>query len=124
MINTFLQYLQYEKSYSSCTVLSYETDLNQFVLFLDSSIDSLDFSVVSSDDVRMWMVHLMEQGMSVSSVHRKLSSLKSFYRFLNRKGLCESNPTLKVLAPKKGERLPTVFQEKDLDNFLEIRKKK
>ena len=123
MIENFLQYLQYEKSYSSCTVLSYETDLKQLESYLAAEGLSFNPDELSTEQVRMWMVWLMEQGMSVSSIHRKLSSLKSFYRYLNRKELCVNNPTSKVIAPKRSERLPNFFQEKDLDHFLEFRQK-
>jgi len=117
MIDQFLQYLQYEKGASSHTVLSYHTDLKQFISYLHVMETSFDPAAVSHLQVREWIASLMENGDSARSVARKLSALKAFYRFLIRKRLCTNNPTIKIIAPKIKKPLPLFFKENDV-NFV------
>jgi len=84
-IERFIQYLQFEKRFSPHTVTAYRQDLNQFNDFLVS--DSEDLLVISHQDVRSWMLALMEQGSEAKTVNRKLSVLRSFYKFLQREEL-------------------------------------
>ena len=91
MIEAFLDYLRFERNYSEHTVVAYETDLGQFGDFLKSVGEELDYTNVDSDLIRSWVVSLMDSSKS-TSVNRKLSSLRSFYRFLMKRGKTTVNP--------------------------------
>ena len=119
-VKPFLEYLLYELNRSEKTVLAYGTDLRDFERYLKETDAELDFTRVHADNVRNWMVHLMDKEQNTaSSVNRKLSSLRSFYRFLLRKGLVEKDPMLKVVGPKKKKPLPSFVREKDMDRLLD-----
>ena len=119
-VKPFLEYLLYELNRSEKTVLAYGTDLRDFERYLKETDAELDFTRVHADNVRNWMVHLMDKEQNTaSSVNRKLSSLRSFYRFLLRKGLVKKDPMLKVVGPKKKKPLPSFVREKDMDRLLD-----
>jgi integrase/recombinase XerC len=108
----FLNYISTEKRFSKHTENAYTSDLNQFVSFLKDSYQ-LDSPVkASSQMIRSWVIDLMEKENSPRSVNRKLSTLKSFYRYLIREGEVIENPMTKVSAPKVKSRLPS-FVDKD-----------
>lgn len=116
---SFLQYLQTEKRYSPLTVRSYLNDLDQF----DNHLRKLEFSGgpedISSHDVRSWIVTMISDGYSPSSIHRKISSLRVFYRYLRRDGIIVNDPLEKVVMPKAKKRLPLFVSETSLDNLLD-----
>ena len=112
MKQRFLAYLQYEKRYSIHTVTAYRIDLDQFFEYLSQLYNIADIPEVTHPMIRSWLVSLMEQGISARSVTRKLTTLKSFYKFLQRDGVLEINPMQKITSPKISKRLP-VFVEKD-----------
>ena len=119
-VKPFLEYLLYELNRPEKTVLAYGTDLRDFERYLKETDAELDFTRVHADNVRNWMVHLMDkEHNTASSVNRKLSSLRSFYRFLLRKGLVKKDPMLKVVGPKKKKPLPSFVREKDMDRLLD-----
>ena len=119
LIASFLQYLRYEKNFSSHTVLSYDIDLNQFSKFIISLGDD-EFSPqkVNTATIRQWIVFLMEKGYSPLSVKRKLSSIRSFFKYLCRLSVIDVNPAKKVLAPKANKMLPCFVKEKDMEFIL------
>lgn len=119
MINEFLQYLQYEKNYSSHTVLSYHTDLIQFCKFLDITPDRFDPSTIDSLKIQQWVLFLMNDKLSARSLSRKISTLKSFWRFSLKRGYVKHNPTLIITLPKTKKPLPAFFKEKEMNNVLE-----
>jgi integrase/recombinase XerC len=116
-IEKFIRYLQFEKRFSPHTVSAYRQDLNQFHEFLVSN--KLDVSAVSHRDVRAWMLLLMEQGSEAKTVNRKLSVLRSFYKFLQREELIQNNPMVHIKAPKIPKRLPVVIDEQKMDSLLD-----
>ena len=118
MIEAFLDYLRFERNYSEHTVVAYETDLRQFGDFLKSVGEELDYTNVDSDLIRSWVVTLMESSKS-TSVNRKLSSLRSFYRFLMKRGKTTVNPLAKITGPKNSKPLPTFLRENDMDRLLD-----
>lgn len=122
MIDKYLQYLSDEKNYSENTINSYRIDLEQFSDFLVSTGVVFDVNTISHNDLREWIVSLMDNGEKPASVKRKISTLRSFYKFLNRKSLTLNNPTLKIISPKLPRPIPKFFKEKDLDKCLEISK--
>jgi len=119
MINEFLQYLQYEKNYSSHTVLSYHTDLIQFCTFQNITTEQFDPAVVTSLQIQQWVLALMNDDLSARSLSRKISTLKSLWHFLLKRGFTNHNPTLKIILPKTKKPLPAFFKEKEMNNVLE-----
>ncbi len=114
----FLKYLTHERAYSEQTVIGYGGDLSQFEEFFRGLDGSLDFFSVDADVIRAWMVSLMEQGYTATSVNRKLCSLRSFYRYLLKQGKVEAAPTAKVVGPKKKKPLPVFVKEADMEVLL------
>jgi integrase/recombinase XerC len=115
----FTEYLRYEKNYSSQTEISYLIDLTQFKDFVVEETGSFNPSEIDSDIVRIWMSRLMEQGMKPSSVNRKLSSLKTFFNFLERKELIGKNPVKLVSGLKTSKRLPVFINNRDMTRILD-----
>jgi len=113
----FLSYLRFEKRYSPHTVASYDNDLKQFHLFCEQA--GSDGFALESSMIRLWVVSLLEQGDLPRTVNRKLSSLKSFSRYLIRKGIISVNPLNKVLKPKMSKRIPAFVDEVKLNDFLD-----
>ena len=118
---SFLQYLQSEKRYSPHTVRSYLNDLDQFYLFLSSLGLPDDPAAITSHDIRAWIVSMLDNSYSTVSVHRKISCLRVFFRYLRKEGVVKLDPLEKVVLPKRKKTLP-VFVEEDalvklLDNY-------
>lgn len=118
-LEQFLSFLKYEKRYSDHTVTAYEKDLNQFMLFGSEMVE--DFCLVKADYhlIRQWVISLMDQGVKVVSVKRKISTLRSLYKFLLREGLIKKNPTELVSIPRSGKKLPHFVQEKEINQLLD-----
>lgn len=116
----FLKYLQYEKRYSNHTVVAYRTDLGQFVLYMNEVIGDFKFNELTNKQVRSWVVDLMGSGLSSRSVNRKLTALKSFYKYLMREGKATTNPAQLVTTPKTGKKLPVFVQEENLNQLLDL----
>ncbi|MCB0819151.1 MAG: tyrosine-type recombinase/integrase [Bacteroidetes bacterium] len=115
----FADYLRVEKRYSSHTLLAYETDLNQFASYLKEVYEVDSMGEVRPSFVRSWLVKLMEEGITARSVNRKITALKSFYKFAVRKGHLHNNPMLKVSSPKTSRRLPEYVEAEKLDLLLD-----
>ena len=115
----FLDYLRLERNYSERTIVSYGTDLREFEGYLEKTEAELDFTKVHADVVRNWISELMDEGRTATSVNRKLSSLRSFYRFLLRRKEITVNPMLKIVGLKKKKPLPSFVREKDMDRLLD-----
>ncbi len=115
--DSFLEYIKYEKRFSVHTSVAYEGDLKQFFTYLDITYQITDISEVNHALIRSWLVELMEQKISGRSIARKITTLKSYYKYLLRMGHVVLNPMLKVQAPKLAKTLP-VYVEKDNMNSL------
>ena len=118
-IDTFLKYLRFERNYSEKTIVSYRIDLEEFEDYLKKVDAEKELFSVDADLVRSWMVYLMEKGRSVATVNRKLSSLRSFYRFLLRRRIVSLDPMLKVVGPKKQKTLPSFLRIQEMDRLLD-----
>jgi len=116
---SFLQYLRVEKRYSPLTVRSYINDLDQFENHLISGGFSGNPSDITTGDIRSWIVCLVEKGYTAKSVHRKISSLRVFYRFLLKGGYVVSDPAAKVVLPKIRKKLPEFVAETSMDKLLD-----
>ena len=116
---SFLQYLQAGKRYSPLTVRSYLNDLDQFDNHLKLNGLYSKPEAVVSHDIRSWIVSLIENGYSAVSVHRKISSLRVFYRYLRKEGIVVNDPLEKVVLPKTKKRLPVFVEEESLNKLLD-----
>lgn len=116
---SFLQYLKTEKRYSPHTVRSYLNDLDQFNLFLLSRELPEDPAEVTSNDIRAWIVSMLDNSYSTISVHRKISCLRVFYRYLRKEGIMKNDPLEKVVLPKRKKALPVFVEEKSLSELLD-----
>jgi len=117
-ISHFLDYLQKNKRYSVHTLTAYETDLNQLQNYLVAQYE-LKIELANSEILRSWIVNLLENGTQNKSVNRKISSTKSFYKYLLRDGVINKNPTDKLISPKVSKPLPNFIREKEMDNLLD-----
>lgn len=115
---SFFQYLEHEKRYSVHTLESYTRDIDQFFLYAADIFQILDHTSVKHTHIRSWIVSLMKSGLKPRSINRKLSALRSLFKFYQRRGLV-NNPMKKVLAPKVGKRLPVFIQEEDITSILD-----
>jgi integrase/recombinase XerC len=114
----FQDYLQYEKKYSLHTITAYINDLLFFQEFLKENFDQESLENVNYSQIRSWIVSLVDNQISNSSVNRKMSSLKSFYKFLLKTKQIETSPLLKHKSLKTPKILQIPFSEKELDNVL------
>jgi integrase/recombinase XerC len=113
----FISYLRFERRYSPNTIQSYSNDLVQFHIFCtEAGVEGIEFEPRT---IRLWVVSLLEKKVSPRSVHRKLSALRSFSKFLIREGLLSQNPVDRVLKPKLRKRNPQFVDEKSLNTFLD-----
>ena len=119
MKDRFLEYITYEKRYSPHTVTAYRIDLDQFFEFLIIHYQVTDIREVDSPVIRSWLVSLMESGHSSRSVNRKLTTLKSFYRFLLKENYVELNPLRKIVAPRSVNKLPEFVESAKMQALLE-----
>ena len=116
--NSFKDYLLLEKKYSLHTVNGYSNDINFFEKFLLNEFDQKNLLEVNYSQIRSWIVSLSDNGISNSSINRKIASLKSFYKFLLKTKQIEGNPLLKHKALKAPKKLQIPFSEKELDLVL------
>lgn len=114
-VTTFLQYIRFEKRFSANTVLAYQNDLEQFYQYAEKQYEVSEPGDVQHSMVRSWIVELMESGISPRSINRKLTALKSYYKFLLRRKDILSNPLVKVQAPKTSKRLPVFVDQSRME---------
>lgn len=120
LIDKFLQYIKYEKCYSDHTSESYKTDLIQFKEFVEAGgTKEFDPLKIETKDVRSWIVSLMSKKEKPSSVGRKVSALKSFYKYLKKNEYIEKDPVKHVILPKKEKNLPTFLRESEMHELLD-----
>ena len=114
LIDSFLDYLRYERNYSEYTINAYFKDLQQFEDFVKEKKEGIFVpGEVDTDIVRNWIISLLDNKISPVSVNRKLSSLKSFFKFLMKQGFVSVNPLRFVTGPKTKKPLPTFVKERD-----------
>ena len=119
MIDQFLNYLRYERSASSQTVQTYEESLREFESYISLRDSGLSLQAVDADLIRDWMESLMDKGNTASTINKKLSALRSFYRFSLKRGLVEKDPAHVVTGPKKSKPLPQFLREGEMDKLLD-----
>jgi integrase/recombinase XerC len=120
MVGLFIRYLTSERHYSERTIEEYSSDLKELEQFFQQEDEHLTWQTLDADIVRDWVVDMMEnRKLSAASVNRKLSSVRSFYRFLLREGLVEKDPMHHLRGPKTPRRLPYFLKEKEIDRLLD-----
>ncbi len=119
LTDSFLDYLRYERNYSDDTVKAYGEDIRQFQEFGGEDVGLQSPSEVVVDVVREWMIHLMNLGYATTSVNRKLSSLRSYYKYLLRKGEVKVDPLRKITGPKNKKNLPVFVKESEMNRLLD-----
>ena len=118
-IEDFIEYLRFERNYSSKTTEGYKADLEAFERFYEAIDSDLSWADMPPDIVRQWVVEVMDKGNVATSVRRRLSSLRSFYKFLLRRGLVNKDPVHNMPGPKAEKKLPAYVREKEMDRLLE-----
>lgn len=118
IINSFLEYLSLEKKYSKHTVTAYRTDLIAFKEFCLSEFDLKDLLEVKYPFVRSWIVNMVNSNISNNSINRKISSLKSFYKFLQKTGQLDSNPLAKHKALKIKRKVQVPFTVNEINSVI------
>ena len=116
---SFLDYLRYERNYSEKTVCAYGEDLAQWAEFERKEYGEFAPEKLKSAQIREWVVALMDNRYTPASVNRKLSSLRTFYKYLLKQGVVEVDPLRKVVGPKGKKRLPTFLREGEMDRLLD-----
>lgn len=120
LIDSFLDYLRYERNYSNYTIEAYSKDLRQFEEYVKLNKESVFVpGDVDADLVRSWIVSLMDEKISPVSVNRKLSSLKSFFKFLMKQGSISVNPLRLITGPKTKKSLPYFVRDKEMELLLD-----
>lgn len=118
-LQSFLEYLKFEKRYSAHTIISYQTDLNDFfefvvANFLIKEIENADYNMS-----RSWLALQKQKGRSAKTINRKISSLKSFYKYLLRRGCISQSPMTKIISPKTGKRIPVFIKEDETEILMQ-----
>ncbi|MBO9702307.1 MAG: tyrosine-type recombinase/integrase [Sporocytophaga sp.] len=119
MIESYLNYIRYEKRYSNHTFISYQNDLNQFTAFSKDSYGLSCPSEASYQMIRAWIVTLAENEITPKSINRKIACLRSFYKYLLKQNAIQKDPTLRLKAPKINKQLPHFVEENDILKLLD-----
>jgi integrase/recombinase XerC len=117
--DSFVEYLQFEKRFSPHTLVAYQTDLSQFIDYLEHAYEIKVIEEVNHSLIRSWIVDLMNHKISPRSVNRKITTLKTFYKFLLRQKIVVENPMLKIQSPKTSKRLPVFVEKEKMDTLLD-----
>lgn len=120
LVADYIKYLQYEKRCSKHTLVAYQNDLDQFILYMGDVIGDFNVKEITSKHIRGWVMTLMDQGVNPRTVGRKISTLKSFFKYLMREEIVPSNPAQLVNTPKVGKKLPTYVREENLNQLLDL----
>ena len=119
MINEFLNYLKFERNRSDLTIKNYGEDLRAFKEFYGNLEGCHSWKSIDSDIIRDWMESMMDKGNNATSINRRLSALRSFYRFALARELVDKDPVHGVTGPKKGRSLPQFLKENEMDRLLD-----
>lgn len=118
-IQSFIDYLKFEKRYSIHTIISYQTDLSSFFDYLGRQYGNLQLTEITHSFIRSWLAELKEQKLTSKSINRKISTLRSFFRYHLKRGAITVMPTVNIIAPKISKRLPVFIKEADTKQLLE-----
>ncbi|HVV04458.1 MAG TPA: tyrosine-type recombinase/integrase [Puia sp.] len=114
MIQSFIDYLKFEKHYSAHTIRSYQDDLVQFFDYLALQFGEQSLKAITPAMIRSWLASLKDEGLTSRSINRKISSLKSFFKYQMRSGVVEQSPMIAITSPKISKRLPVYVEQQDI----------
>ena len=117
-LQQFLNYLKFEKKYSKHTLISYQTDLEQFLTYLISQYNSPSIQDIKPTLIRSWLGELKEDELVAKSIKRKISALKSFFKYQLKIGVVSQTPMVTIVSPKLNKRLPSFIEETQIENLL------
>lgn len=118
-IEDFLKFLRLERNYSQKTIDNYRADLEQFELFFRKLETDLSWKDVDADIIRDWIEQMMDKGNAPASVNRRLSALRSYYRYALKRGVVETDPTYNIQGPKRKKVLPQFLKETEMDKLID-----
>jgi len=118
-MDLFFKYLQYEKRYSPHTLTSYHTDLGQFAQYLSDIYEITDAAEADHTIIRSWLLTLVQHNIKPRSINRKIACLRSYYKFLMAQQRIQTNPMLRIKAPKASKKLPAFVPEEPFNTFLD-----
>ena len=118
IIQPFLDYLKFEKRYSKNTVISYETDLVSFFNYIKAQYGEMTVDQLSHIYIRSWLASLKDQNLTAKSINRKISSLKSLFKYQVKTGVLRHTPMNKIVSPKNEKRLPNFVSDKDIKTLF------
>jgi integrase/recombinase XerC len=121
-IQSFIHYLKFEKRYSAYTIRSYHDDLVQFFGFLETHYGAIKIREISQSFVRSWLASLKDDDITARTINRKISTLKSFFKYQLKNGVIENTPMFNIIAPKISKRLPVFIKEKELSDLTRLLK--
>lgn len=116
---SFINYLKYEKRYSHLTAIAYKKDLDQFEEFFVKTIGDFNVEGINDKVVRLWVIELMDNKLTARTVNKKISALKSFYKYLLRHEVVKENNLINIIVPKVRKKLPQFVEEKNLIHLLD-----
>ncbi len=119
MIQRFLDYLKFERNRSNLTAKNYGDDLRAFETFCKDQNEPISWEAVDADVIRNWMEHMMDKGNNATSINRRLSALRSFYRFALSRKLVSKDPAHSITGPKRSKPLPQFLKEREMDRLLQ-----
>lgn len=117
-VDNFFAHLTLEKKYSTHTITAYQKDIQSFHNFIRNEFEQEDLAVAKTVMIKDWMMNLVNSGMSPQTINRKISSLKSFYRYLVAQEIIKTNPANQIHSLKTGKQLPSYIEKERLNNFL------
>jgi len=118
-IASFLDYLKFQKRYAQHTIISYENDLSGFVDFIEKQYGSLSPKELKPTFIRSWLAALKGQDFSSKTINRKISALKTFFKYLLKQGVIETSPMTTIVSPKQSKRLPEYVERKDIGTLFD-----
>jgi len=118
LIEKFIQYIQFEKRFSPNTITAYKKDLSQFSGFLSSEYNIKNIEGSDYQMIRSWIVYLVSESVSTTTINRKLSALKSFFKYMLRESVISENPMIKIIAPKSNKKLPEFVTNDSMESLF------
>jgi integrase/recombinase XerC len=118
-VTIFLDYLKFQKRYSQHTIISYQKDLTDFFDFIETDYGNLFINEISTTLIRTWLANLKKDKISSKSINRKISTLKSFFKYQLRKETISVSPMANIVSLKVSKRLPSFIEEKDMDTLFQ-----
>ena len=116
--SSFLEHLRFQKRYSENTIIAYQKDLETFALYLKINYEIASVTEIKTSFIRSWLAEIKEHEMTSRSINRKISSLRSFFKYLLKQELIKVNPTATITSPKVPKKLPQFIEEKDTQALL------